>query len=87
MEALERFRLEPHGFDCIIADQTMPRMTGVDLIQRIRQLRADIPAILCTGFSHVIDAARAQALGIDALMMKPIDIAELVTVIQQQVAR
>jgi CheY-like chemotaxis protein len=87
IEALERFRVDPYGFDCVITDQIMPRMTGVDLIRAMRQLRADIPVILCTGFSHVMDTMQSQALGLDALMMKPIDIAELVAVIQKLLAR
>ena len=51
---------------------TMPEMTGKDLAGAIRQIREDIPIILCTGFSDMIDADAAKAVGIDAFLVKPI---------------
>jgi CheY-like chemotaxis protein len=36
------------------------------------RLRADIPIILCTGFSTNIDEKRAKAMGIRAFVLKPI---------------
>ena len=35
-------------------------------------IRPDIPIILCTGFSAMIDEERAKALGIRAFVMKPV---------------
>jgi signal transduction histidine kinase/ActR/RegA family two-component response regulator len=70
-EALETFRTVPDGFDLVITDQTMPNMTGEVLAGELRRIRPDIPIILCTGFSHVVDAEKAKAMGIDAFCMKP----------------
>ena len=36
------------------------------------EIRPDIPIILCTGFSALIDEKRAKALGIRAFVMKPV---------------
>jgi len=38
----------------------------------MKKIRPDIPVILCTGFSSVIDDAAARILGIDAFLMKPV---------------
>ena len=84
-EALEAFRATPQRFDLVITDQTMPHMTGEMLARELRRLRPDIPIILCTGFSHVIDAEKARALGIDAFVMKPIVMHEFARTIQQVV--
>jgi PAS domain S-box-containing protein len=71
LAALETFRAAPYGFDLVITDHTMPRMTGEVLAQELRRLRPDIPIVLCTGFSHTMTAEKAQALGLDAFLMKP----------------
>ena len=85
-EALEVFRAAPQRFDLVITDQTMPHMTGERLAQALRRLQPDIPIILCTGFSHGMHAERAQELGIDAFLMKPLAMQELAQTIQQVMA-
>jgi CheY-like chemotaxis protein len=72
VEALDLFRAEPHAFDLVITDQTMPTMTGESLAKELRHIRPDIPIILCTGFSHSINADKAQDAGIDAFCQKPL---------------
>ena len=72
VEALEVFRLAPEGFDLVITDQTMPYMTGDQLVLELKKIRPDIPVVLCTGFSLVMDEAKAKALGIDAFLLKPV---------------
>lgn len=75
-EALKIFRAAPERFDLVITDQTMPKMAGAMLAQELRRIRPDIPIILCTGFSHNIDAEKAKDLGIDAFLIKPIEVHE-----------
>ncbi|MEE8291882.1 MAG: response regulator [Candidatus Tectomicrobia bacterium] len=82
-EALRRFQAMPDAFDLVITDQTMPDLTGAELTQALRHIRPDIPVILCTGFSHVMDAVKAQALGIDAFLQKPLDLKALAGAIEQ----
>ncbi len=82
-EALEAFHAAPQSFDLVITDQTMPQMTGAVLARELLRLRPDIPVILCTGFSHVLDAAQAQEIGIDAFLMKPVILRDLAVTIRQ----
>jgi DNA-binding response OmpR family regulator len=77
MDALDRFRKDPETFDMVISNQTMPRMTGMELIRRLRLTRSDIPVILCTGLDEKIAKGHAAHLGIDALVIKPVRIAEM----------
>jgi len=83
LDALETFRAAPQGFDVVITDQTMPAMTGASLVAELRRIRPDIPIILCTGFSHLLTADQAQALGVDAFLMKPVGTHELAVTIHQ----
>jgi len=45
--------------------------------QRENELRLNIPVILCTGFSETMDAEQAYALGINAFLMKPLELRKL----------
>ena len=60
---------------------TMPQMTGSELTKRILAVRDDMPIILCTGFSEMINEKQAKALGIREYIMKPViknDIAKVI---------
>ncbi len=85
-QALEAFREAPHHFDLVITDQTMPSMTGEVLARELRLIRPDIPIILCTGYSHAIDAEKAKAQGINAFLMKPLMGHDLSQVVQRILA-
>ena len=70
-EALESFKRRPGDFDVVVTDQTMPAITGAELARAILEIRPDIPVILCTGFSHVIDAEESKRIGIREFLHKP----------------
>lgn len=72
VEALVTFQNTPNKFDMVITDQTMPDMTGSDLARRMMQIRPDIPIILCTGYSNLIDEDSAKGLGIKEFALKPL---------------
>ena len=83
LEALEAFRNNPERFDLVISDKTMPQMTGFDLAREIKQIRPDIPIIICTGFSDTTDSDKAKAMGIIGLVMKPIVMREMAETIKR----
>jgi len=72
IEALKLFTTRPDAFDLVITDDTMPKMTGVDLAKELMQARPDIPVILCTGFSELINEEGARNIGIKAFVIKPV---------------
>ncbi len=71
VKALEAFEKNPASYDCIITDQTMPTLSGADLAQRVLRIRPDIPIILCSGYSDVINESTAKEIGIAKFIMKP----------------
>jgi len=81
LEALAAFQAEPDRFDLVITDQTMPRMTGINLAGEILKIRPDIPLILCTGYSETVSESEAKDIGVREFLFKPIvmrDLAEIV---------
>ncbi len=82
-KALEIFRTEPHHFDLVITDNTMPQITGVQLALELMKIRPNIPIILCTGFSRGINPDDVKDLGIRELVMKPFGKEEIATLIRK----
>ncbi len=79
--ALAELRLQPQGYDVLLTDQTMPQLTGLDLIRAARQVRPDLPCILLTGYdSELVSAAQCRELG-TFLRHKPLTHEELGNVI------
>ena len=72
-EAVECFRNQPHKFDVVVTDQTMPTMSGETLAMTLLKIREDIPIILCTGFSHTMSEEKANQLGLKGFLMKPVN--------------
>ena len=75
-EALEIFREDPDRFSMLITDQTMPKMTGTELISELREIRPELPVIMCSGYSDKIDLIEASKLNI-FYISKPVDVRKL----------
>ncbi len=71
LDALKVFQGDPESFDMVITDQTMPELTGSDLAAEIVKIRPDLPIVLCSGYSNVVDEATAKTLGIRGFLPKP----------------
>jgi CheY-like chemotaxis protein len=82
MEALEMFRVKPDQFDLLITDMTMPNLTGDKLAHAVKEIRSDMPVILCTGYNEKIDSHKKD-LEIDGFLMKPIDKAKLAKTVRK----
>ncbi len=83
VNALELFNKEPDRFDLVITDMVMPEMTGDVLTEEVMKIRPDIPVILCTGFSENISEERAEALGVEAYVLKPVSTNEMAKTIRK----
>ena len=71
-EALASFREAPHSYDLLVADLTMPSLTGAELTAEVLALRPELPVILATGFGGKLTPRRAQELGVREVLMKPL---------------
>jgi excisionase family DNA binding protein len=69
--ALELLRAPDVSYDLMIADLKMPGTDGLSLIRQARQLRADLPVIIITGFSSKSSAIEAINLGVAGYLTKP----------------
>jgi len=83
IEALDLFRSDPHKFDLVITDMTMPKMTGDILSMELIEIRHDIPIVLCTGYNDLISEQKAKEIGIREFVMKPLVTREVAHVIRK----
>ncbi|HET9321148.1 MAG TPA: response regulator [Bryobacteraceae bacterium] len=61
--------LQHQAVDLVITDFRMPNMDGVELITHIRQLRADLPIILLSGFVEPLGLTE-ESTGADVVLSK-----------------
>jgi PAS domain S-box-containing protein len=73
VEALRTFKKDPHAFDLVITDYSMPNMTGLALGLEIKRLRPEIPMILCSGLLQESANSIANKSLFCDVIMKPFD--------------
>ena len=83
MEAIELFNQATDQYDIVIADLTMPKITGTQLALEIKQRRSDIPIILTTGMTIDRDSHGDQFEEFAAVLNKPILLQELAETLRQ----
>lgn len=64
---------DPYAWDFVILDQSMPRLSGLQLARRLLASRADLPIVLYTGFSDSLLESEVQQQGVKALLTKPLN--------------
>jgi FixJ family two-component response regulator len=69
--AAEFLNTAMQGLACLIVDNQMPNMTGLELVETLRAHGMGIPVLLMTGSLSPAVVARAAELGIDRVIEKP----------------
>ena len=82
VHALQSIKSQMDSIDMIITDQNMPNMTGFELSKKILEIKQDLPIILCTGYSNLVDEQIAKDTGIQGFLMKPYRITDLASKIR-----
>ncbi len=82
-QALEELSKTATNWDLLITDQTMPKMTGMQLSAKVQQIRPGLPIILCTGYSQTVDLEISRQLGFHAIIEKPISLYKLLAEIEK----
>jgi PAS domain S-box-containing protein len=83
LEAYDWFMQDPSRVDLVLTDYTMPRMTGIDLAQRLTLARADLPVLLYSGYGTDIDPEHAARSGVCALIAKPVEPRRLFEIVRE----
>jgi FixJ family two-component response regulator len=69
--------------DCLVLDVHMPGMSGLDLLDELRQRGDKVPVIVVTGLPSAANIARARAAGALAILEKPFKPGEILGLVRQ----
>lgn len=86
-DALVAFAADPRRWSALVTDLSMPGIDGFTLIERIRSTRPDLPVVLTSGYLRPDDHARAETLGVGAIVPKPCSMADLAAAVAKVTAK
>ena len=81
--ALESFAGQPDAYSLLITDMSMPSLAGVELAQKMMVTKPDLPVILCSGFSEIMNKEKSMEIGIRQYFQKPIVMSKLVKSVRE----
>jgi len=76
-EAVEVFLARHDEIDCVLLDSRMPHMGGEEAFDRLREIRGDVPVVLCSGFTEEGVVEQMLAKGLAGFLQKPYDLRAL----------
>ena len=85
LAALEHVRNNP--YDAVLLDLTMPGMDGLTLYRQIKKVQAGTVGIMISGFATIAIANEAVAAGVEHVLPKPVDVPELLGLMNQALDR
>ena len=85
-QCLDVVRRQPHAYDLVLLDLSMPFMDGEETFKRLREIRADLPIVLCTGFIQQERLNRLMTSGLSGFLRKPIAPDEIVSFVRSTLA-
>ena len=71
LQALAHLERDPHAFDLVVSDQTMPLLTGLEFASRLRDIRPELPVVLVSGHSAALTPEGIRAAGVREVLPKP----------------
>jgi len=77
----------PGKFDLVTTDYMMPEMNGAELTRALKALAPDQPVIMITAHSDRLKSSGVPLTGVDRVVSKPFQLAELRAAIQQATTR
>ncbi|HWB00439.1 MAG TPA: sigma-54 dependent transcriptional regulator [Pirellulales bacterium] len=75
--------LEMNTYDCVLVDLDMPKLSGIEVIARAKQLSPDTEAVVLTGKSSLETAVQALRHGAFDYLTKPCKLAELKALLER----
>lgn len=83
VEAVELFRARSGEFACVLLDLMMPRLSGEEVLQAIRQIAPAMPVILMSGYSEEETARRFDGQNRLWFLMKPFKIRNISNIFRE----
>ena len=82
-EALEEFKSNPDEFSLLVTDQTMPKMLGTELAEKMREINSKLKVIIITGYIDKLSNELTSNNGSYEIILKPLKLSEFSKVIRK----
>ncbi|RJP78189.1 MAG: PAS domain S-box protein [Desulfobacteraceae bacterium] len=82
-EAVDIFAANPKQFDLVISDMTMPNMTGIQLAEKLKTIKPEIPLIICSGYNEETSGKNLRGKPVDAFLQKPVAMGDLAKAVRK----
>src|SRR3989337_2534995 len=83
--ALDELKLRP--YDMVISDLKMPKLSGLQLLEKITEANLSVLTVIMTGFGTVETAIEAMKKGAYDYILKPFKVEEVIHVVQRGLDR
>ncbi|NOY12690.1 MAG: PAS domain-containing protein [Deltaproteobacteria bacterium] len=70
LAALQQVKSVPQAYDLLVTDQTMPRMTGIELAKQLYLITPKLPVILCSGLTYSLETEGVSETAICKVLVK-----------------
>ena len=87
LDAVGYVREDPDAWDLVVTDQVMMHMTGTELVATVKEIRPDLPCIICTAFPAGISEETARQAGADGFATKPLDLGKFSVMVKEILTR
>jgi len=83
LEAIEK--IEQNGISLVITDMRMPKMSGLDLLQRIKEIKPGLPVVVISGYALDEEGNNLLSTLADGFLNKPFKMSDIEDLLKQVV--
>lgn len=83
LEAIEK--VEKNDISLVITDMRMPKMSGLDLLQKIKEKRPDLPVVVISGYALDDEGSNLLSNMADGFLNKPFKMSDIEQLLKQVV--
>src|SRR5215210_9239247 len=77
---------EDNGADAVVLDMTLPEMHGLQTLQTIRNLNANVPVVVVTGETSDETRQQCERMGVQVYLSKPADYRDIINALGRALA-
>jgi DNA-binding NtrC family response regulator len=70
-------KISMEEFDLVLSDLEMPKMNGIELLEKTKENKPELPFVIMTAFASIENAVEAMKIGAEDYLTKPINLREL----------
>jgi len=78
---------EENEIDLVLCDIKMPKMDGIEVLEKLQELKKDLPVVMISGHGNIETAVEAIKLGAFDFIAKPLDLNRLLVTVRNALDR